>query len=365
MKAQNASINIAILRLSSLGDVIVGACVLPFVRAHLSEKYPQGVRLHWIVDSTFDAVLEDSPCIDNLISIPLKNGGIKAIPHIMAQLQNLEPFDILIDMQGLIKSALCGMMSKKSAFWGFAWDSIKEPLASLCYTHKVHISYSEHILKRNLTLVNAALEIKEESKDIFYANRAQAFGVSKQAREQVESILAEASVQNGVNGANKGDCINILLVLEASLESKSYPVDLFIEVIREFLESHPIARILLIQHGTDKAQRIKEHFKADNQVVLLPPISMGALKALMQEVNLVIGGDTGVTHLAWAMQRASLTLYGNTPPQRFALNSPINRFLCGSENPNYKKDDFSIARIAPHTICACAREILDTARITK
>ena len=355
MKAQHPPINIAFLRLSSLGDVIVGACVLPFVKAYLQQIYPQGVCLHWIVDSMFAAILENSPCIDNLISINLKKGGISALPQIRQQLKDMQSCDKLIDMQGLIKSALCGVMLKKNEFWGFAWDSIKEPVASVCYTHKVHIPYREHILKRNLTLVSAALGIEQEESETFYASRAKAFGVSKEAQEQIEHILVELKAQTE---AHKGHCLYVLLVLEASLESKSYPPDLFVQVIQELLDTNPYVRFLLLHHSTNKAHYIKEQFAMQERVILLPLLSMDILKALMQKVDLVIGGDTGVTHLAWAMQRASLSLYGNTPPQRFALNSPYNRFLCGSENPSYKKDDFSIAHIKPSAICASARDIL-------
>ena len=358
MEVQNAPINISFLRLSSLGDVIVGACVLPFVRAYLQRQYPQGVRLHWVVDDMFAAVLADSPCIDNLVRIPLKKGGIKAIPRIMRMLQSLESCEKLIDLQGLIKSALCGSFIQKGQFWGFAKDSIIEPVASICYTHKVHIPYNEHILKRNLSLVNAALGIDEVDESIFYANRSCAFGFTQGAQTQIEDILRESCV--GSSQMKRDKASYILLVLESSLESKTYPLDLFVEVIDGLLDLKPHIHILLLQHSTDKAGRIKERFATQARVVALPPLSIDLLKALMTKVALVIGGDTGVTHLAWAMQKASLTLYGNTAPERFALNSLINRFLCGSERASYKKDDFCIANIAPSSICASVKDILDS-----
>lgn len=352
----SAPIKIALLRLSSLGDVIVGACVLPALRAHLEQKYPQGVHLSWIVDSAFGAVLEDSPCIDKLIYIDLKKGGLRAVPRTMALLRSLGCYHKLIDMQGLVKSALCGAMICKDEFWGFARDSIKEPLGSVCYTHKVHIPYKEHILKRNFALINTAFEIGEYDEKGFYANRAKAFGVSAKSQIQVEGVLKQAF---GLAQDNKE---TLLLVLEASLESKSYPVDLFVQVITQLLDSRSNAQILLLQHSSNKAWRIKEHFSTQDRVFVLPILSMDCLKALMQRVHLVIGGDTGVTHLAWAMQRASLTLYGNTAPERFALNSPYNQFLCGSEKPSYQKSDFSISNITPEAICMSANTLLDSIR---
>ncbi len=347
-------IRVTFLRLSSLGDVIVGACVLPFVKAHLHKIYPQGVKICWIVDSMFSEILHHSPCIDEVVSINLRKGGITAIPRAIRTLKSLKHNDILIDMQGLIKSAICGAIMDKKEYWGFAWDSIKEPAASICYTHKVHIPYGEHILRRNFTLVSKSLGIQADEKQ-FYSSRSDAFGVGNDFKIQLEDIFTRYIYKDSIKNA---DFIYVLLVLEASLESKTYPCDLFIEVIKELLDMDSKIHILLLQHSTTKAQFIKKQFVSQERVSILPCLSISMLKILMQRLDLVIGGDTGITHLAWAMQRASITLYGNTPPQRFALSSPYNDFLCGNENPSYKKDDFSIANISPNEICAKAKKIL-------
>ncbi|AAP77580.1 lipopolysaccharide heptosyltransferase I [Helicobacter sp. MIT 03-1614] len=343
---------IAIVRLSSLGDVIVSASVLPFVKKHLEEIYPQRVEIDWIVDSTFSEVLYHSPCIDNLIEINLKKGGVNALPTIIKNLKALPVYDILIDMQGLIKSALCGSMLKNKQYWGFAWDSIKEPLASLVYTYKVRIPYEQHILERNLKLVCSALGFKDidETNRVYYHNRAEAFGVSEVDNVRVLEIFRAFEVDK--------DAKNIVLILESSLEAKTYPLHLFVQVIQQLLETNPYLNVFLLWHSTNKAQKIKEHFASQKNVVVLPRLHMGEIKALIQKVDLLIGGDTGITHLAWAMQKDSITLYGNTPAARFALQGKNNRFLSGSENPSYAKNDFSIANIQPNAICACAEEIL-------
>lgn len=350
---QNSIKKIAFLRLSSLGDIIVGACVLDFVREALKAMYPQGVEMHWIVDSAFGEVLRDSPCIDKLIEIPLKNGGLGKIAQIYRILRSLDMYDVLIDMQGLLKSSICGAVMRKKDYWGFGWDSIKEPLASVCYTQRAHIPYNEHILRRNATLVCEALGFemfKTYNEEMIYKNRANAFGISKKAQIECENILSESRKFK--------NSILVLLVLEASLESKTYPLDLFIELIDKMLLDNTHIDILLLQHSTDKAQRIKQHFLHNDNVIMLPRMCLGTLKAIVNEIDVVIGGDTGVTHLAWAMERASITLYGNTPPSRFALHSVYNHFLSGSENPSYQKDDFSIANIAPRDIYAKVIEIV-------
>ncbi|TLD96285.1 lipopolysaccharide heptosyltransferase I [Helicobacter jaachi] len=345
---------IAIVRLSSLGDVIVGACALPFIRTTLEQMYPQGVSITWVVDSVFAQVLQNSPCIENLTIISLKKEGIKALPIIVRELAQIGYYDKVIDMQGLIKSALCARLIKGREYWGFAWDSIKEPVASLCYTKKVHMAYSEHILKRNMHLLCAAFNIPYNQAYDYYASRGSAFGVDKDASARVKEVFIESIPPDSIKSHKTQ---YVLLVLESSLESKSYPVSLFAEVIEQ-LCVHRHIYILLLWHNSNKAKILKTSFANVHNVVLLPHLNLNEVKALMQKIDVTIGGDTGITHLAWAMQRASLTLYGNTPPKRFALNGEHNRFLCGSENPNYKKDDFSIAHILPSAVYESAMMIL-------
>lgn len=333
-------LRVAIIRLSSLGDVIVGACVLPFVREKLQEKLGQEVEITWIVDSAFAEVLQDSPCVDRLVRIPLKKGGIRAIPKIINRLKALPYYDKVIDMQGLIKSAVCGRFLKYDEFWGFDKDSIKERAASLFYKKKVRIPYENHILERNFVLMREALGLDDVNLERVYTRRKEAFSLNDKAKKQVATIMQECGIDSKKH--------LVLLVLESSLESKSYPVDLFVEVITMLLSQSQI-QVLLLWYSTDKAREIKTCFESKD-VVLLPRLSMSEIKALMQKVSVVVGGDTGITHLAWAMQKPSVTLYGNTPASRFALVGEKNVFLSGSENPRYQKNDFSIAKIAPRAI---------------
>lgn len=485
---------VAIVRLSSLGDVVVSASLLANARA----LYPQ-VSIDWIVDSSFSAVLESSLSIDRLIAIPLKKGGLRAICGIMRQLRGLGQYDMVIDMQGLIKSAIVARMVKARAYWGFRQDSIKEPLASVFYTHKVEIAYSEHILKRNAKLLLSALawltessvdSVADSSADSRVENRgdlradsavesrvhlgadskavaqgaqglqwrealessvlwelcsrrAEVFGASEGAHRRAEEILTPLRL----HAALESDCVDshsrrvqgagarasqnaqdsrfssaqgewgreslaqefagmqgsesraqdsapaspalaqetresthkapqgaldsplantptqsalegkvIVLILEASLESKAYPVGLCVELVRLLVG----ANVLLLGHTSSKAREIKAHFANEARVCELPALSLDEVKALLMRADLVIGGDTGITHLAWALGRDSITLYGNTPPARFALRGEKggNRALCGSENPRYDKNDFSIRNITPRAICECAQTIV-------
>ena len=75
-------------------------------------------------------------------------------------------------------------------------------------------------------------------------------------------------------------------------------------------------------------------------------------------MDLVIGGDTGITHLAWALKRPSITLFGSTPKERFNCDTSSNLSLSANPNANYSKKDFSIHTISPHAIFTCAKQLL-------
>lgn len=334
---------IAIVRLSSLGDVIVSASLLPYIHTLC-----EGLVVDWYVDRLFAGVLRESPCIANLFEIDLKQGGWRAIPAIVKLLKSTGFYDVVIDMQGLMKSALVGSFLSKQIFCGFARDSIKEPLASVFYDRKTHIAYEENILRRNLKLVDEALGRSSDDLSLAFRYRKSAFGVSDEARTKVSHMLNQWQW-------TKEEHKRVMLVLEASIDSKVYPPALFTEFIQEMLGEQ--VGFFLLSYKTNRAQQIKACFPHQENVVSLPSLSMDELKAMMERVDLVIGGDTGVTHLAWAMQKQSITLFGNTPADRFTLLGECNITLSGNQNPNYDKYDFSIANIKPQSICVEVRRM--------
>ena len=89
------ALNIAIIRLSAMGDIIHSASVLPLLLEHLKHNYTP--KITWFVDSTFQEILQDSPCIDTLVPLPLKTAlkdkNLKML-HSIYQKLKLESFEI-------------------------------------------------------------------------------------------------------------------------------------------------------------------------------------------------------------------------------------------------------------------------------
>ncbi|WP_120880738.1 lipopolysaccharide heptosyltransferase I [Helicobacter pylori] len=330
---------IAIVRLSALGDIIVSAVFLALIKERFTDA-----QIEWFVDERFGAILEHSPYIDKLHPIALKSTLTTLNPlKIFKLFKSLRAYeyDIIIDMQGLVKSALITQMLKAPKKVGFDYASAREGLSAFFYSQKVSIAYDEPILKRNFTLLSQALNLPKEEISQSLSSRFKVF--SYQDSPKIDALNLNQ---------NK---LKILFVLETSKINKTYPIERFKELALA-LENF---QICLLWHADEhKATTLYHALKHQRDVLLLPKLTLNEVKALLFKMDLIIGGDTGITHLAWALQKPSITLYGNTPMERFKLESPINVSLTGNSNANYHKKDFSIQNIDPKKIKECVLNIL-------
>ncbi len=311
--------------------------------AAIKERFANA-QIEWFVDERFSAILEHSPYIDKLHPIALKRTLTTFNPlKIFKLFKSLRAYeyDIVIDMQGLIKSALITQMLKAPKKVGFDCTSAREGLSAFFYSQKVSIAYNEPVLKRNFTLLFHALNLPKKEISEGLSSRSKVF--SYQDSPKIDAL-----------NLNKNK-LKILFVLETSKINKTYPIERFKELALA-LENFQIC--LLWHASEDKATALYGALKNQRDVLLLPKLTLNEVKALLFKMDLIIGGDTGITHLAWALQKPSITLYGNTPMERFKLESPINVSLTGNSNANYHKKDFSIQNIEPKKIKECVLNIL-------
>ncbi|MFP4332375.1 MAG: lipopolysaccharide heptosyltransferase I [Campylobacterales bacterium] len=271
---------IAILKLSSLGDIIHAlACV---------EQIPQGYEIYWIVDSSFSGVLKNQQNI-NEVPLPIrelkKSKSLSLLKKTFTTLKELPFFDIVIDMQGLIKSALISRLLKSKEVWGFDKNSSKEHLAAYFYTHKVSIPYSEHILRRNCTLLSSAL-----NEDIDPKNITTPFLYAKK------------------NEAEDG----VLISFGSSKRDKIYPKERIVELV-ELIDKD----VYLIAY-TDEEMEYAKFISANSKAKLLPKMSLEELVEKIAGFRFLVGVDSGVSYISWALGVRTIMLFGPTNPKRFA-----------------------------------------------
>ena len=323
---------IAIIRLSALGDIVNSAVVLQFIK----QKYPNS-QIEWITEEMFSSILENHPLIHKLHTINLKKfkkeKKITLIKETYNYLKSIGNFDIIIDMQGLIKSAMVTRIIGKNSH-GFDKNSIREPLASLLYKSTSTISYESSVVKRNAFVVADALEFEITNKML--DNKEAIFPITK---------------QYNLDKSKK----NIVFVIGASWPSKIYPKELVLKVC-EALQVNAY-----IIWGNDAEKADAEWICSRTPFAsLAPKMKLNELTSYISHMDLLIGNDTGPTHMAWAQNIPSITLFGPTTT-RMIYETPKNIGIKSPSKVNIlkiDKNDFSIKKIEYQMIVKKAKELL-------
>ena len=329
---------IAIIKLSALGDIVHAMIVLQFI----NKQYPKS-EVDWFVEKRFKGILENNPHINQVQQINLKSAKESKSFFLfwkeLRKIRKLGKYDLVIDMQGLIKSALVARMIPSDMTLGFDKDSLRESLAAIFYKRTYKIDYAENVIRRNLSLVSYALNFSVENESI---NRKEAFLYS-----------SKEYVYDAVSATKK----NILLIPGASYSSKCYPKERFVELTRQIDANY------IIIWGNDREKIIADEIKYQSQhVVVMDKLSLDALISLINQVDLVIGSDTGPTHMAWALNIPSITLFGPTPGYRNTYITNINKTIESESNVNPRKidkNDYSIKNIKVSNISKLAQKLLE------
>ena len=315
----DSTLKVAIIRLSSLGDIISTLVFLDFIKAKFAER-GRKIEISFIVDSQFCEILKNSPLIDKIIDLPLRASkkNKRQIFSVIKKVRDLwqeAHFDIVIDAQGLLKSALIGAFLKKSAFVGYDKDSAREKIASFFYNKKARIAYDSHILKRQYALFKCAFDDLPLAQNFdlqMLDSRNRAISFSKNAKEKIAKILAPHDKNTTLHNAPK-----ILFLAESSKADKEFSLKSFGALAQNLWGDFENAKIFLI--WDKKEAEIRALGETDSRFCVLPKLNLDEIKALLACMDLVIGGDTGITHTAWAMKIPSITLYISTNMERFAL----------------------------------------------
>ena len=317
-------LKIAIVKLSALGDIVHAAIVLQFIKKHCPNAH-----ITWLVDARFASLLKDHPLIDELVVLPLKESFKKSYKII----KTLGKFDKIIDLQGLFKSAVVAKLLGKEIY-GFSRESVKEKIAARLYRHKFKIDYNENIIVRNLSLVGYALNFGFDRDEIL-------------KKSPCFEIVGKFKNESGKK--------RILIAAFASEESKIY--DKFKDVIR-LLDGCEI----YLCYGSESEKARAEAIISGTFAKLLEKLSIKDMIDFIASCDLVIGNDSGLTHLAWAVNRPSITLFGNRPSHRNAYITDKNLVVdMGKEIDarSIDKNDFCIREIYPETVANFAKRLLN------
>ena len=315
---------IVIIKLSAMGDIVHSMVALEFIKKRLPN-----IEIDWVVEKSFKAILDNNPNIDNILTLELKSikKNKKNIFNEIKKVKNYSKnqYDIVIDAQGLIKSAITSKLisSKNSQIIGFSKESIRESIASKFYHKHINIDYSANTIDRNIKVICGALDIKVTPQEIINKSRFLFF-------------------KNEFNQIDFNSRYNIF-VIGSTWGSRNYPKEKFLEI------ANRLKIITYISWGSeDEYQKALWLEKNSKYIKALPKINLNELKEIIYHSNLLIGNDTGPTHIAWGLNKSSITIFGPTPINRIYI-TPINRAVKSKSIVNhYKldKNDYSIRDIS-------------------
>lgn len=327
---------IAIVKLSAMGDIIHAMLALQFIKKQIPD-----IKIDWFVEKAFAQVLEYNPDIDNIYALDLKSIK-KDKKNLISQIKLIKQhskneYDLIIDAQGLIKSAIVSKFLGKNIA-GFDKESIRETLASTLYKIKINSLYTKNVIERNLDILLKPLKIEYTQKQIINKNAFLYF----EKKFDFEDYLSKSEK-------------NILLIAGASWSSKMYSKEKLAKICNS------IKANFLLAWGNEEEKEIVEFIAKNSKAVVLPKLDLNDLKHLISKIDLLLGNDTGPSHMAWALNVPSVTIFGCTPGYRNTYKTKINKIVESKSKVNpekLNKEDFSIKEIDESIIIRMMKEML-------
>jgi heptosyltransferase-1 len=281
-----------IVRLGSLGDVIHG---IP-VAAALKQAFPDG-RVDWMVDPRYVELLGLVTCLDGRIAVDPRairwGAGRARFRETMRGLRETD-YDAVIDLQGLLKSAMLARSVRGRQTIGFPRGHLRERLASLFYTDTPDPGRMTHVVYKNLALL-APLRVED---------RRVRFPLTIPRTPTVEKVSRQFEV-GGYALINPG----------AAWPNKQWPPERFGAVAAAIAQDLGLRSLVLWGPGEEGlASRVVETSRGAAE--MSPPTTITDLVGIAREARLMISGDTGPLHIAGAVGTPIVSLFGPTRPER-------------------------------------------------
>lgn len=280
---------ILIVKTSSMGDVIH---TLPALTDAFN--FDNNIQFDWVVEKSFQEIPTWHKAVNKVIPISLRawrkslfskqtRDEFKAFIKQIRQ----EQYDLIIDAQGLIKSAWVGLFAKGKRC-GFNYVSAREPLASLFYQTKVATDKKQHAVKRMRQLLADVLGYT-------YDDALPDYGIDK-------TKLISPSYQN-----------YLVFLHGTTWSTKHWPEQNWIELAKKL--QHHTSYILLPWGNEVEKQRAEKISQAIDKGIVLPKMNLAALASLLANAKLVYAVDTGLGHLAAALHTPTISMFGPTDPK--------------------------------------------------
>lgn len=276
---------ILIVKTTSMGDVIHALPVVEDILQHFPEA-----QIDWLVEESFADIPRLHPRVGHVFTVAVRRWRkqwwrCQTWREISAARQavSAQPYDLVLDLQGLLKSAVMATWAQGPRV-GYDAASIREPLASRFYQHRYTISYHQHAVTRMRTLAAMALG---------YAVPADlpAYGLTTKVDQKVSAFLA---------------------LHATSRDSKLWPEAHWVALGQHYA-AQGMQMWLPWASASEQARAQRIAAQVPNALVL-PQLRLQQLASRMPQAQFAVGVDTGLSHLAAALDLPIVALYTDTEP---------------------------------------------------
>jgi heptosyltransferase I len=283
----NNAPRILIVKTSSMGDVVHAMPVVADIRAHFPEA-----TVDWLVEAPFAAIPQLHPGVRRVIPMAWRKWRQqlfspttwRAMGALRAELRR-EPYDMVLDLQGLLKSALWARQAGGPVV-GYDRASAREGAAAWLYWRGAAVPRELQAVQRNRLLAAAHLNVMPPTAAPVFGLRAPGQGWRPRDTYAV-------------------------LIPNASRASKLWPERHWAAVGKRLKDR---GWLPLVLWGRPEEQTLAERIAASCDGDVPPFLSVGDMAGVLAGAQQVVGLDTGFTHLAAALGRPTLGIYCDHDP---------------------------------------------------
>jgi lipopolysaccharide heptosyltransferase I len=281
---------VLIVKTSSMGDIIH---TLPAL-TDAGRAIP-GILFDWVVEEQFADIPRWHPFVDQVIPLALRRWRqhmtqYKTWQEWRAFRKRLRavPYDVIIDAQGLLKSAFI-TLNAKGKRTGFNAQSAREPWAALFYQRTFFVAKKQHAISRLRQLFSQVLGYATPSTSL--------------------PDYGMGPIRNTAYGPRE----NYLVFLHGTTwETKHWPESAWIELVK--IATDKGFSVKLVWGTLMEKERAERMAAVSSRVFVLPKQDLHGIAALLAGARAVVAVDTGLLHLTAALNVPAVSLYGPTDP---------------------------------------------------
>lgn len=275
-----------------MGDVVQ---TLPAV-SDAARHFPHA-RFDWAVDESFAQVPAWHTSVERVLASRLRPWGRNVAGsfrsgEVSSFLKSLRErrYDLVVDLQGELKSAMIARLARGKRH-GYDRRSVHEWGAHLIYNRRFNVLKGEHSIQRMRRLLSQALSYSYDEREVDY-------GIDRSRLPKPTLPIPEPFM---------------VFIHSTSWESKNWPEFYW----RDLTERATRAGFhVVLPWGTETERERSVRIAGDNsKVVVLPDLSISEKASIISRAHATVGLDTGLSHIAAALDIPSITLYGATDPR--------------------------------------------------